>query len=285
MTPHFIQNRDLLKFPRTSHLENSCFQQGDEGYDCVPYSTIAGQFIVVEEKLDGSNSGLSFSHSGELLLQSRGHYLTGSERQFNIFRQWATAHENPLIACLEDRYIAFGEWLYKKHSVFYDALPHFWTEFDIWDRRREIFLDTASRKAMLQGGPVLSVPILFSGIAPKKLDDLLTLITPSYAKTAHWRTRFEDIVRREGLDLVKAWAMADKSDLMEGLYIKVEEEGQVKARYKFVRQDFVQAIAEAAIHHSKQPFIPNQLAPGVDLFSPTVSVTWETLGLVTKQVF
>jgi len=31
----------------------------------------------------------------------------------------------------------------------------------------------------------------------------------------------------------------DPSDLMEGLYLKVEAEGGVRARYKYVRADFL----------------------------------------------
>lgn len=286
MTTDYIQNLELQKYPRTSHLQGSRLQAGDEGYGQVPYSALAGRFIVVEEKLDGGNSGVSYSCGAEQLLQSRGHYLTGGgrERQFNLFKRWASAHEDSLLACLEDRYIAFGEWMHKKHSVFYDALPHYWNEFDVWDRSREVFLSTEARTQVLRGAPVLQVPVLYAGIAPKKQADLLALMGDSYARTANWRARFEDVVLREGFDLAKAWAMADKSDRMEGLYIKVEEDGEVKARYKFVRRDFVQAILDAEVHHAQQPFIPNQLADGVDIFAPALTRTWTDCGLVTKEV-
>jgi len=43
----------------------------------VPFSYIKGKYLVVEEKIDGANSAISFSENGELLLQSRGQYLTG----------------------------------------------------------------------------------------------------------------------------------------------------------------------------------------------------------------
>ena len=42
--------------------------------------------------MDGANSGVRFDpNSLELLLQSRGHYLTGGgrERQFDLFKRWA----------------------------------------------------------------------------------------------------------------------------------------------------------------------------------------------------
>ena len=132
----YIQNLELIKYPRTPHLQSSRLQFGDSEHGQLPYDQLVGQYIVVEEKLDGANCAISFSQSGELLLQSRGHYLIGGgrERQFNLFKHWATVHESGLIERLEDRYIMYGEWLHKKHSIFYDALPHYFCEFDIWDR-------------------------------------------------------------------------------------------------------------------------------------------------------
>lgn len=274
MTTQFIQNLELHKYPRTAHLDGSRLQHGDAGH--VPYAAIAGRPIVVEEKLDGGNTGVSFSPAAELLLQSRGHYLTGGgrERQFNLFKSWATAHEAPLLGVLEDRYIMYGEWLHKKHSVFYDRLPAYFNEFDIWDRSRRVFLSTDARRALLADAPVLPVPVLFRGTAPRKLADLMALIGPSLGKSPRWRSVFESVVEREGFDLGKAWKMADKSDRMEGLYIKVEEDGEVVDRLKLVRSDFVQAILEADQHHSTQPFIPNQLIEGVDIFAPRITVRW-----------
>lgn len=283
MTTNFLQNLEIKKYDRTPHLQGSRLQKGDEGYDQIPYSRLVGRYIVVEEKLDGGQAGASFSPSAELLLQSRGHYLSGGgrERQFNLFKRWATAHEDALLTCLEDRYVAYGEWMHKKHSVFYDALPHYWNEFDIWDRSHEKFLDTETRGQILSGAPVLPVPVLFAGIAPQNLESLLELIVMSYAKTKKWRECFKKVVEREELNVDMAWGMADASDLMEGLYLKVEENGFVTERYKFVRRDFVQAILDAGVHHSQQPFIPNQLAPGVDIFSPTLTMTWADRGVKT----
>jgi hypothetical protein len=114
------------------------------------------------------------------------------------------------------------------------------------------------------------------------MGDLLAEIKTSYAKTIEWRNTFEKIVRKLGFDLDLAWKMADKSDLMEGLYIKVEENGFVTERYKYVRHDFVQAILDSDEHHSQQPYIPNQLAPGADIFAPVLTKTWKDLGVVTK---
>ncbi len=76
----------LYKYPRTHHLEGSRFQPGDEELDSIPFSQIQGRHIVVEEKLDGANTGISFDDEGRLFLQSRGHFLDGGprERQFDL---------------------------------------------------------------------------------------------------------------------------------------------------------------------------------------------------------
>jgi len=279
MEPHKlveVRNLDILKYPRTPHIEGSRLQHGDEDCARVPYAELAGRHIVVEEKLDGGNAGLSFSREAELLLQSRGHYLVGGgrERQFNLFKHWAAAHEGALLDCLEDRYLMYGEWMHKLHSVFYDALPHYFCEFDVWDRSRECFLSTGARERLLRNVPVLGVPVLYSGIAPKRLPDLVAMLRPSLARTAQWREAFERTVTRETLDLARAWSHINDSDLSEGLYIKVEEDDKTVARFKWVRADFVQSILDSGKHHAEQPFIPNLLAEGVDIYAPVLTRTW-----------
>jgi hypothetical protein len=271
-----VHNLELIKYPRTPHLQGSRLQDGDSDADQARYSDLAGRWLVVEEKLDGANSAISFSPGGELLLQSRGHYLTGGgrERQFNLFKQWAVAHEPWLLERLEDRYVLYGEWLHKKHSVFYDQLPHYFCEFDIWDRAEQRFLSTSARHALLADGPVLSVPVLYAGEAPRRLSDLLALVRHSLAKSPRWRATFEQVVAREGLDLARAWRQCDASNRMEGLYLKLEEADTTTGRLKWVRQDFVQAILDAGQHHAEQPFIPNQLCAGADLYAPGLLRDW-----------
>ena len=61
---------------------------------------------------------------------------------------------------------------------------------------------------------------------------------------------------------------------MEGLYIKVEENGQVVDRLKFVRPSFLQTILESQTHWLDRPIVPNQLRfPLEEIYAPTLSVT------------
>jgi hypothetical protein len=56
----------------------------------------------------------------------------------------------------------------------------------------------------------------------------------------------------------------DASDLAEGLYVKVEEDGIVKERCKYVRATFRTGLREADEHWLRRPIVPNQLLPAVD---------------------
>ena len=275
----------LLKYPRTAHLEGSRLQAGDTDDGQTRLSALLGLDVVIEEKLDGANAAVSFTSAGELLLQSRGHYLAGGagERQFNLFKHWAAAHEAALLERLEDRYVMYGEWCFAKHSCWYDRLPAFFLEFDLYDRQAQSFLSTPARHALLEGSPVLSVPVLYDGEMPRHAKALRSLVQPSLARSAGWKVAFEQAVTQEGqpLDLVRQ--QTDLSDLAEGLYLKTESHGQVTGRYKWVRPDFVQTILDSGSHHSRRPVLPNQLAPGADLYAPTPQVRWQDLGLRTLR--
>ena len=124
---------ELKKYPRTPHLTGSKLQVGDEDLSQVSFSELEGKYVVAEEKCDGANSAISFDEKGEMYLQSRGHYLTGGyrERHYNLLKQWANVHRDVFFQVLGSRYIMYGEWMYAKHSVYYDALPHYFLEFDI----------------------------------------------------------------------------------------------------------------------------------------------------------
>lgn len=71
----------IIKYPRTPHIQGSRLQPGDEDLRQRPFSDIAGKHVVLEEKIDGANSAISFTDDGELRLQSRGHFLMGGYRE------------------------------------------------------------------------------------------------------------------------------------------------------------------------------------------------------------
>ena len=104
----------IHKYPRTPHIEGSRLQPGDEDLKQIPFERIRNRNIVIEEKCDGANSAISFDENGELLLQSRGHYLVGGyrERHYNLMKQWAMSQRDKLYSLLGKKYIMYGEWMY-----------------------------------------------------------------------------------------------------------------------------------------------------------------------------
>jgi hypothetical protein len=257
----------LHKYPRTHHLEGSRLQPGDEDAEQVPLARLRGRYVVAEEKLDGANAGVSFDAAGRLWLQSRGHFLTGGprEKHFHLFKRWAHAHAAALHAALGNRHILYGEWLYAKHTVFYDRLPHYFLEFDVLDTATAEFLSTARRRELLSGTPVVPVPVLHAGPLPDPAA-LPALVGRSLYKGANWRVRLTEACSARGLDAERVWRETDRTDLAEGLYVKVEEDGRVVGRYKFVRAEFLTAVVDSGTHWLQRPVVPNGLAAGVDLF-------------------
>lgn len=260
---------NIIKYPRTQHIEGSRLQAGDEDLKSVRFDVIKGTYLVLEEKVDGANSGISFSDTGKLLLQSRGHYLNGgyAERQFDLFKTWAGAFQHDLYELLGTRYIMYGEWMYAKHTVFYDTLPHYFMEFDIYDKQERVFLSTKARQALLREFEfIVSVRILYEG----KLDTLEALkgyLGASAFRSARAEQQLQEQCLKLGLDEEKVSAQTDDQPLMEGIYIKQENEDEVVNRFKFVRASFLTSILNSETHWADRPIVPNLLAEGCDLFS------------------
>lgn len=262
----------IRKYPRTPHLAGSALQAGDDGADRVTIRALRAMFpdaeLLTEEKLDGANCGLSFGEDLDLRVQSRGHVLRGGAReaQFGPLKAWTAWLEGELLDILEDRYVMYGEWMFARHTLFYDRLPHLFHEFDIYDRRAETFLSTPARRALLSGSRILSVPVL-SETWPVSDRDLCGLIRPSVYRSEGWRDALADAAERAGVDPERALRETGISDLSEGLYLKVEQDGATIARYKLVRDGFVQTILESGTHWHDRPIIRNGLAPGVDIMA------------------
>ncbi|AAK78728.1 ATP-dependent RNA circularization protein (DNA/RNA ligase family) [Clostridium acetobutylicum] len=262
----------IYKYPRTPHLEGSRFQQGDEDLEGIKFENIKNRFCVLEEKVDGANCGISFDTNGKMYLQSRGHFLNGGygEKQFDLFKTWANCFKCRLWSILGDRYVMYGEWLYAKHTVFYDKLSHYFMEFDIFDKKEEKFLSTKRRKEMLKDyGFIKSVLVLKEGIITSK-KEITTLLGKSNFKSHNWRENLEIRCSELTLSYEIAKKQTDLSDLMEGIYIKLEDEDYVLSRMKYVRASFLNTIMDSETHWISRPIIPNRLKVGINIFDGEV---------------
>lgn len=251
----------MRKYPRTRHIEGSRLGPGDEDLTAAPFSDIAGRSLVVEEKMDGANAAISFDAAGKLWLQSRGHYLTGGarEKHFAALKPWAHQQAAELFERLGDRFVMYGEWLFAKHTVYYDALPHHFLEFDVLDVVDGVFLSTARRRELLAGTAVKSVPVLAEGTFTR-LATLVGHVGRSTFKSPAWRDQLAATARARELDVERVMRETDSSDEMEGLYLKVEEEGRVVERFKWVRKSFLTSVVDSGTHWLARPIVPNGLA-------------------------
>lgn len=251
----------MIKYPRTPHLEGSRLQPGDQDLEAEPLEVLRGQYVVVEEKLDGANAGISVDETGRVRLQSRGHFLTGGarERHFDRFKQWAAIHGAELARLLDGGVVLYGEWLLAKHTIFYDALPQHFLEFDIRDADGT-FWSTARRRAHLADAPFIApVPVLWQGVVEDP-PALPRMVGPSLYKTARWRDALRDAAVAAGIDPERAARETDPSDDAEGLYVKVEDADRVLARYKWIRASFLTSVVDSGSHWLSRPILPNRLA-------------------------
>ena len=254
----------MIKYPRTPHIEGSRLGVGDEDIPRVAFEKIRGVQLALEEKVDGANSGISFSEDGRLLLQSRGHFLRGGgrEEQFALFKLWASSKQSELYSILGSRYIMYGEWMYAKHAIFYDALPHYFMEFDIYDKRERVFLDTDTRRKMLAESSIVSAPTLYQGRL-SSIDELLSYIGPSPFISEYAGQRLRDELISLGLSPDSPAYQAPRDNLIEGIYIKLEAGGEVIDRMKYVRGGFTQVQLN---EERSRVIVKNLLKEGVSLF-------------------
>ena len=240
---------EFVKYPRTPHLFGSRGTADDKHLgESESLRFVADRSLIVEEKIDGTNVGIHFAADGKMALQCRGHLITeGMHPQYDLFKQWAVVKRPVLEDLLEDRRILFGEWVYARHSVLYRRLPHYFFEFDIYDKQARSFLDLSRRMELLEGTGIQTVPVLHRG----SLDcqGLLSLIGPS-----RFDSEFDNPLTKQA------------DDLMEGLYLRTEAAGFVTGRAKVVRPEFVEKVKQSA-HWQYQLMTPNLLEEGADLWS------------------
>ena len=171
--------------------------------------------VVVEEKLDGANLGISFSEEGVLHVQNRGQYLNRPYGgQFARLDEWLLAREDALFDALGDGLILFGEWCAARHSLDYGALPDWFLAFDVYDRAQGRFWSTRRRHELAGRVRLKEVPEVSHG------DTSLPQLTEW---VRHHRSRFRD-------------------GSLEGVVIRLEDADWLIQRAKLVRPDFVQSI-------------------------------------------
>ncbi len=222
-------NHGFFKFPSTPHLillddvavrENKILSTSER-------DEFLKHDLIVEEKVDGANLGISFDATGEIRVQNRGAYLHAPyPGQWQKLPPWLNMHADSLFEQLTDRYILFGEWCYAEHSVGYTRLPDWFLGFDIYDKTDKKFMACSRRNKLFQGLGISPVPLLATGRFT--LEELTSLLSQSKFSNSQ----------------------------AEGIYLRVDKGRWLEMRSKLVRPSFIQSVEQ---HWSRSGIKRNRL--------------------------
>lgn len=246
-----------MKLPKTLHLEGSRLPPGGIDPEAIQFDSIKGQFLVVEEKVDGTGVSISLDNHFDLEINHRGSKAIGKE--FKLLHEWAETYWEDLAYLLGERYVLFGEWMRNKHSVFYDKLPHYFLESDIFDKERNIWLSTSARNNLLGGHKFIKqVPVL-AAFKPSALSQVTGLVGKSFYQSPDWKENLKKRSEMFGANFQTVMDQTDQAGMMEGLYIKHENDHEVIGRYKYVRHEFLQTILNSDSHYKDRLPIYNKV--------------------------
>lgn len=258
------------------HLDGSGLGTSSSSRERLAWSDLSHRHVVLEEKMDGSERSFEFDDDLEPVLRYRGSPLDlssrgGAEKQFDKFKDWFEMNADAFFDRFETRYRVYGEWLFAAHRIFYDILPCHFLEFDILDMRDGRFLDTTSRQELLSAVQAIhSVRVIAAGSAGA-IQHPSKLVGPSAFKSPTWRQSAGLAASRVGQSPDAFLGRLDGTDLAEGVYGKVEENGEVVLRFKWVRPDFVSAIVDGGRHWKDMPLVPNVVQDRASEPVPSVS--------------
>ena len=231
----------LVKFPRTPHVLDpggTAVHRSDVLMSPALTSAFYGPTampLVVSEKVDGANLGLTLSPTFTLLAYHRGHYVSpATDKEFAALPSWLDEHSPALLALLSPpgAFVLYGEWCKAMHSVPYTALPDYFLAFDMWDEGEGRFWGQRRLAEALKGSGLRGV-----GVLVRRRYDSREELLKELERTSRWR---------------------GDGGKVEGVVLRIEtEDGRgLIQKGKLVRPDFVQAITT---HWSKRKMVKNQV--------------------------
>jgi hypothetical protein len=219
--------------------------------------------VVVEEKVDGANLGISITDDYKLKFQNRYVHqhiyvsfsnnrlidliLSPARQQVSLdpasildlivnhhyyclvqwkgLEDWAKNHPGIWSILTNPEIVIFGEWMMAKHSIHYTHLPDYFLAFDIYEKNTGKFLSHAEKSRRFEEAGLAQVPALRQGVTTR--EELLALLES--------KSSFRDGV-------------------VEGVYVRIDDAQYLVQRGKVVRSDF---IATPDAHWTKAQFTKN----------------------------
>lgn len=219
----------FLRYPSTHYLiapEGREIRE-DKAFDEDQRARFLKSPVIVEEKVDGQNLGISVEGE-QLRFQSRGSYVELGGRHFQGLEAWAQHRASRITRVIGADLILFGEWMTIVHSIRYQSLPDWFLMFDVFDRSSGSFWPVSARDGIADELGFPTVPRLGEGVYG--LDELRIL------------SQRESVYGRGA---------------MEGVVLRSLDEGIRPSRAKLVRSGFIQQIGE---HWTRGALERNRLA-------------------------
>ena len=253
---------DLVKYPRTTHLFDSGGTATTNDDLVLPdLSAVLSVFcdgrtkVIIEEKVDGSNLGISKCPvTGKLLVQNRSHYISnGDHIQYGRINEWIEEHRQALDLILEDgSKVLYGEWVVARHSIPYKRLPGLFVAFDIYDKQSERFYSRTRFHTSMRDTRIPVAP---------------TIQTRTFGP---YTTKSTKAFRKELLRLLDTRSVfRSDAGTVEGVVLRVDEGAAtgnsitqqsslwLEQKFKIVRPDFLRGCGDG--HHWSTRKIEKQI--------------------------
>lgn len=211
----------LPEYPSLRHLPWKPNNKGDNIASEEEASIIFNSSILIQEKIDGANCGMTFL-DGHPVVRSRTKILRkGQDLKNPSLKQFASAwnwmHENQQkfeqLAEIGP-YSVYGEWMIQQHGMVYDRLSDWFIAYDLYDYEKQHFLAAHISDQILKSLMFETIPALIL------LDS--------------------KIVSYEFLEELANKTSFFSEQLREGIIVKTFDEQWTTGRFKMVRQGFDQ---------------------------------------------
>jgi hypothetical protein len=219
-----------------AHLSTSKLGPGDhtitEGQERIATSTVRDRHdrIIVQEKLDGSNTSVAHLPDGEIVALTRSGVRATKTRYptHHAFASWVRRREAIFREVLQPGERLVGEWLAMAHGTRYDLRGRSpWPVFDLFTaKNKRIVWDELVARTGPYRDQITLVPVL---------------VTSAYDPETMPKSGFTKLI---GVPLDRALAELGEYgrygaiDPVEGVVYRIERLGTVDTLVKHVRSDF-----------------------------------------------
>lgn len=202
------------------HLLGSKLGEGDhhvhEGQHkiCTERTRDKHDFVIVQEKYDGSNVAVC-KIDGEIIALTRRGYIAESSpfAQHHYFAKWVEANKNRFDSMLKNGDRICGEWLLQAHGLRYRIPDEPFVAFDYFEGENRLNYEDFCLKVERESD----------------------FTTPQIIAFGHGAVAIDFCIERMANPVAK-WIVSE--GLPEGLIYRVERKGKLDFIAKYVRHDF-----------------------------------------------